>query len=284
MRGLLSFLVLALLAAPPTQAQVAETKITYPTADTGQSRAIPATLRIPKAEGKIPAVVVVHGTSGIDGRGAFHIQELNAAGIATLEVDYFAARGVRPGVGQRPRAHDMVGDTYGALLFLAQHPAVDAARIGLTGFSLGGVQALLAAPVATAERYAPRGTRFAAHVALYPVCWLYNPGGPFHGDLQGALTGAPVLVQAGGKDDYDRPDSCQTMIAGLPEENRRSVALKYYPDATHAWDTRNTEARTFHDPSAHQGKGGMFRMIPNRAAAEESRAVMVAFFRQAFGL
>lgn len=140
MRQALRILALTLLMSGSAQAQVAETRLSYPTAEPGQPRAIPTTLRIPAAAGKIPAVVVVDGTGGVDGRGAFHIQALNAAGIATLEVDYFTARGLRPGAARRPSSGQMLPDSYGALLFLAAQPAIDPQRIGITGFSLGGLQ------------------------------------------------------------------------------------------------------------------------------------------------
>ena len=42
-----------------------------------------------EAKGQVPAVVVLHGSGGIDGRGEFHAKALNAAGIATLVVFMF---------------------------------------------------------------------------------------------------------------------------------------------------------------------------------------------------
>ncbi|MDB5494109.1 MAG: hypothetical protein JWP86_1446, partial [Phenylobacterium sp.] len=45
------------------------------------------------AAGETAAVVICHGSDGVDGRGDFHAAALNAAGIATLEIDMWAARG-----------------------------------------------------------------------------------------------------------------------------------------------------------------------------------------------
>jgi uncharacterized protein len=50
---------------------------------------------------KAPAVVILHGSSGIDSRGDFYAHALNAVGIATLEIDMWEARGVT-GAGDRP--------------------------------------------------------------------------------------------------------------------------------------------------------------------------------------
>jgi len=45
-------------------------------------------LRIPANAGEsIPAVVILHGSSGVDSRGALYARALNDAGIATLEID-----------------------------------------------------------------------------------------------------------------------------------------------------------------------------------------------------
>ena len=49
-----------------------------------------------EAKGRVPAVVILHGSGGIYGRGEFHAKALNAAGIATLEVLMFTS-------GNRPR-------------------------------------------------------------------------------------------------------------------------------------------------------------------------------------
>ncbi|HLY77728.1 MAG TPA: hypothetical protein VKQ70_00025, partial [Caulobacteraceae bacterium] len=50
------------------------------------------------------AVLICHGSDGVDARGAFHAQALNDAGIATFEIDMWAARGVKRGALARPRS------------------------------------------------------------------------------------------------------------------------------------------------------------------------------------
>jgi uncharacterized protein len=98
-------------------------------------------------------------------------------------------------------------------------------------------------------------------------------------DRYKTLTGAPVLVFAGGEDDYDEPDTCQKFIASLAEAARSHVSLKYYPKATHGWDIQE-RARVFYENSAALGRGGKVRMTPNREVAEDSRRTVVEFFAQ----
>ena len=66
---------------------------------------VSAQLRVPTIDAaeKIPAVVIVHGSCGVDGRGNFYGEALNDAGIATLEIDMWAARGWLGGISGRPR-------------------------------------------------------------------------------------------------------------------------------------------------------------------------------------
>src|SRR5262249_33990756 len=72
-----------------------------------------------EAKGQVPAVVILHGSGGIDGRGEFHAKALNEAGIATMEVFMFTS-GNRPRDGSRSNFTHM----YGALHYLANRSDV----------------------------------------------------------------------------------------------------------------------------------------------------------------
>lgn len=239
---------------------------------------IAARLTLPGVGGRpVPAVVIVHGSSGVDGRSIDHAQALQQAGIATLEVDLWAARWPQGGPLRRPRGvPETLPDAFGALAFLAAHQAIDPARIGILGFSWGGVVAMLAATRAYAGTLAPPGLRFAAHAAFYPVCWLYNrvPGYEFRD-----LTAAPVQLHAAERDDYDSPTTCDELRASLPAPDRDAVEVVRVPGATHAFDRRG-EALTVNDPFARLGKGGEVRMQFQPEAAGAAHARTADFFRR----
>ena len=229
------------------------------------------------ASGRVPAVVIAHGSGGVDSRGAFHARALNEAGIATLEIDMWAARGLSGGSEGRPQAvSETMPDAWGALKFLSAHPAIDGAHVGLMGFSWGGVMSMLTATRQAAAGAEP-GQRFAAHAPLYPVCWAYNhvPGYAF-----GDLTGAPVFIQAGTADVYDAPDSCQSLLDSLAPSDRASVSLRLYEGATHGWD-RLEPALQVTDPYAHLGQGGAVDIVPSPESARASRRAVVDFFLRA---
>jgi dienelactone hydrolase len=257
--------------------------VNFQSADPVSPLTISGQLRVPamNAEEKLPAVVIVHGSAGVDSRGAFYAQALNEAGIATLEIDMWAARGWLGGITGRPRGvPETVPDAYGALKFLSQQPRIDPERIGIMGFSWGGVVTMLSATTPYASLYADGTDGFAAHVAEYPVCWVYNviPGYGFS-----SFTGAPVLIQAGELDAYDEPDTCQNLVESLPAEAQEFISVRVYKHATHAWD-RLQPAITVTDPYSHLGMGGEVEFVPNPGKAFQSQSNVVRFFQEALGM
>ena len=228
-----------------------------------------------------PAVLICHGSDGVDGRGEFHAAALNAAGIATLEIDMWAARGTGRGAAARPKSvPETLPDAFAGARFLAAQPEVDPARIGILGFSWGGVVSLLTATRRAAEGPGAGAPRFAAHAALYPVCWTYETPTGFS---LSELTGAPILIQAGDADAYDDPDGLDQLMARLPPASRALIRPITHRGAGHGFD-RDAPARTIVDPFAHKGAGGPVLMAFHPEAAAAARAANVAFFREAFDI
>ncbi len=238
-------------------------------------------LATPMAGDPVPAVLICHGSDGVDGRGEFHAGALHAAGIATFEIDMWAARGTARGAAARPRSvPQTLPDAFAGAAFLARQPEVDASRIGVLGFSWGGVVSLLTATRNWRASLGADAPPFAAHAALYPVCWAY---GTVPGLSLDDLAGAPILIQAGDADAYDEPDGLDQLLARLPPASRALIRGITHPGAGHGFD-RDRPAQTIHDPFAHKGEGGPVLMAFHPEAAEKARAANVAFFREAFGL
>jgi uncharacterized protein len=241
---------------------------------------------------KMAAVVILHGSSGVDSRGDFYERALNAEGIATLQIDMWQARGVT-GIANRPAAPILTyPDAFSALAFLAARSDIDAERIGVLGFSWGGVVSLGTAEQLYAGAFGG-GRRFAAHVANYPVCWganntsipaLYPPAQKGTQFLH--LTGAPVLIQIGSKDSYDNgTEHCVALAAAVNPSNGYVVSVNEYPGATHAWD-RLMVPETAPDPFADEGsyfRTGVLPTVvitPDVLQAYESRERVARFFRK----
>ena len=242
---------------------------------------LPGRLRLADDQrAKRPAVIVVHGSTGLDSRGPAYAAALAAAGVSSLEIDMWTPRGLKGGLDRPRSVFETLPDVFGAFRYLTCRPEIDALRIGILGFSWGGVLAMLTATRAVAQRYLRNGERFAAHAPLYPVCWLYNrvEGYEFRD-----LTGAPILLQCGDADDYDAPDAAAKLVAGLDASDRASIESIVYPGATHAFDLVDETPRVVLDPLAHQGHGGHVAFTPDAEAGRAAREATAAFFRRTLG-
>jgi dienelactone hydrolase len=233
-------------------------------------------LNLPTAPAKLPAVLVLHSRAGIDGTGAFYADALNQSGIATLEIEMFRS------ATQMPRdSRENLPHTFGALHFLAMHPAIDAQRIGVVGFSRGGGLALMAASTLYQDIYNKGNFAFSAFASLYPVCSahldvLQGKWMNFERGVYDKLSGKPILLLAGELDDYEASNSCSKFTAALPAEMRSKVVLTIYPGATHGWEIPGD--RTYQHDVAKQ-RGGQVRYRYDPKTAELSRQAVTQFFR-----
>lgn len=243
---------------------------------------------------KLPAVLILHGSSGVDARGDFYEAALNAAGIVTLQIDMWEARGVT-GVANRPQLPILtIPDAFTALAYLSTQANIDPERIGVLGFSWGGVVSLASSEQLYAGQFGG-GRKFAAHVANYPVCYGANNASilrafgvaPAQAGTQFLnLTGAPVLIQIGSKDSYDNSAApCQALAASVNPNNGGVVDVVEYPGAYHGWD-RLMVPVTGADPFANQGSYLLgtsavpsVTIVPDVALAYKSRDRVTRFFR-----
>ena len=270
--------------AAPSSPLTAKGKLSVP-GGTSSGRCAPA-------NGKWPAVLILHGSSGVDARGDFYEQALNAAGIATLQIDMWEARGVT-GIANRPQAPILTyPDAFSALRFLASHPNIVADRVGVLGFSWGGVVSLAAAEQLYANTFGA-GRRFKAHVANYPVCYAANNvsipalNPPAEKGTQFlTLTGAPVLIQIGSNDDYDNgAGPCRALANSVNRSNNNTVEVIEYPGAYHAWD-RLMIPVVAPDPFGNlgsffaTGQLPLVRIVPDVQQAFASRERVIKFFRR----
>lgn len=255
--------------------------LAYPVESDGKTIMIAGRLQEPlQAPGKMPAVILMHGTSGVSYRGVYYAAALNRAGIATFEIDQWGGRGLPGGAASRPkRLADNLPDVAGAYHLLAARPEIDASRIGILGSSMGGIETLLMMTRHNSDAVLGPGVHLQAAAALYPVCWLYNhvPGADF-----GDLVDAPIRIFVGTADDYDGGASaCEALVQGLSPRDRAHVSLRQLAGATHEFDVFDG-AREFPDPGANRRRGGIVHIRPNPQAREAARDDLVGFLATAF--
>jgi len=250
-------------------------------------------LRVPaKQAAPMAVVVILHSNAGIISVGDFYAKALNAAGIATLEVDSFTPRGVKNGSDRNaPVLCDRLQDAWGALVFLSKDARFDAKRIGAVGFSSGGALAIMAGMGVRPSKVAPNSgvlspdLIYSAHFATYPGCsnimddqqrirsWI-NPGRP----QNWGSTKKRIHIVSGTSDDYDFDPvgDCLRMGKEFPDiVNQLSVRM--IEGATHGFDWPNPPPPAFSQFAKAQ-TGGVVTMRYSPKDAVETRQEMVEFF------
>jgi len=204
----------------------------------------PARLRgalfIPQGAGPHPGVVVIPDVWGLKPHYEQVAQKLAGAGYAALAIDLYTR-------GESPEAHgpqrvlefiqalpdrQVLGDLQAAIDFLAAHPAVRGRSIGITGFCMGGMYALLAGC---------RCRGLSAAVAWYGMlrAAALDANKPEH--VLDAIEdlGVPTLGLFGAEDALIPVDDVETLSARAARAGR-SLEVVIYPGAGHAFnnDTR----------------------------------------------
>jgi dienelactone hydrolase len=221
------------------------------------------TLALPRAPSPAPAVVLMHGCSGISPTHRAWARTLREWGYATLILDSFGARGVRStceagGLTSEQR----VEDAFAALQTLARHPGIDASRVGLIGFSHGGGTVLAAAAPSIARRYARADTPpYRVLIAFYPRCEGRYPGTPLP---------APLRIHIGALDDWTPAAPCEVMVGALRRADA-DARISVYPDAHHGFDSTR-QGPPIRLPNVRVYGGGRGATVgANPAAAERAR-------------
>lgn len=208
----------------------------------GKPATVGGELRIAQGSGKLPAVILVHGSSGIGPGIELWTHELNGMGISTFVIDGFTGRGlVTVGSDQAKLGRlNLALDAYRALAILARHPRVDPQRIVLMGFSRGGQAALYASVRRFDRMWNKSGVRFAAFIAFYPDCMT-----TFQADIE--VMPVPVRIYHGMADDYHPIAPCREYVSRLRSIGQ-DVVITEYAQVHHGFDdplgaTRPTPSR-----------------------------------------
>ena len=241
----------------------------------GQGLELAGRLYRPTGDGPSPALVLMHGCSGLwakDGEPTasfrFWAEHFRAEGYLVLLVDSFGPRGEKEICTQARRAvspaTDRPRDAHAALHWLAARRDVDAARIGLVGWSNGGTAVLNAQRPDSPGRAQGGKPAFRAAVAFYPGCapLAKAPYSPT----------APLLIQAGGADDWTPARFCKALAGQAPAGR---VDIDVYPGAHHSFDRvgqRVRERPDVRNPNRPGGLGATVGTHPEARAKAIARA------------
>jgi dienelactone hydrolase len=216
--------------------------------------------RIAQGSGRLPVVVMMHGSSGVSPTTEAWVHQFNAMGISTFVIDGFSGRGLTTvSTNQALLGRlNFILDIYRSLDILAKHPRVDPDRIVLMGFSRGGQAALYASLDRFNKLWNKSGIQLAGYIPFYPDCST-----TYLTDTE--VADRPIRIFHGMADDYDPVASCKAYVARL-KEAKRDVVLTEYPDSQHGFDagllgidnvTVSADAQTARHCQIREGEGGV---------------------------
>ena len=273
--------IVGVFMLPSARAQLPET-VTFDSADAKVK--LTGYLYLPDAKtfpAPRPAIVMLHGRSGVYRAGAKRFDASTLAsrttmwgkfwverGYVGLYVDTFGPRGYHQGFeagtndGRRPAEINEITvrpfDAYQGLKFLRARNDVQKDRIFLQGWSNGGSATLSTMAEATVgmEKPTPQ-SGFRAAIAVYPAC---TPVTRHYGASYRSY--APVLLLIGTEDEEVSFRNCEKLGAA---SRRGDVEFVRYEGATHSYDTP-TAKRT--------------AVTANVTATVDTQARAAAFFRK----
>lgn len=207
----------------------APTTVRFPAFD-GTTQ-LSAELFQPSGEGPFPAVVMLHGCSGI-ARFAkrYHqwAEDLRQWGYAALLLDSYGPRGIKNcRSGTKGTIQDRVKDAYTALRYLQAQPFINRSRVSVIGWSNGGtvvMRAINHSGHQIVERPTPG---FRAAIAFYPKCF---------GNESFRI---PFLIQMGAED-WGTPAAPCISMTKASQSRGESVVIDVYEGAGHGFNPNTT--------------------------------------------
>lgn len=237
----------------------------------GKRETIAGELRIPTpGTARLPAVILMHGASGMGAQGDDWAQHLNSIGVATFVLDSFSGRGsVNSESPGAVSVTSRIVDAYQALEVLAKHSRIDPDRIAIMGFSHGGWAALYSSMKRFSRMHGPAdGRTFAAHIVFYPGC--------IQNYLEGDdIVDKPVRIFHGSADDQLPIEPCREYAARLRKAGK-DVQLTEFAGAYHAFDVRSLK-EPLRQPQA-------ITVLRCRLEEGANGQMLVSGTRQPFGL
>ena len=218
------FLALCLLLFPAALSAANPEQVSYPSGD----QTVHALLYLPSGKGPHPAVVVIHEWWGLNDQIKDEATRFASEGYAALAVDLYRGQvATDSGV-----AHELmrglpqdrgVRDLLAAVKYLEGRKDIDSKHLGAVGWCMGGgfaAQLAVASPdiKAVAINYGSLPTDREALARIH----------------------AAILGNFGGQDHGITPDDVNAFAAALKSLGK-SVDVKIYPDAGHAFENPNNK-------------------------------------------
>lgn len=219
---------------------------------------------VPQAPGRYPAVVMLHGRAGSYSslkRGQHTADALTqrhrmwgefwaARGYVAIHVDSFGPRGYGDGFAKHtyntrpPEVSEQLVrplDAYGALEYLRTRSDVVAERIGVQGWSNGGMTVLAAmGPRPPGLQNPSPSSGFRAALSIYPGCRVQAAESDYK-------PYAPLLLAVAENDDEVSPVVCRNLADSMRSRGA-TLEFYWYDGAHHSYDDPG-KTKQSHEPN-----------------------------------
>lgn len=222
-------------------------------------------LFIPNGSGPFPAVLLLHASTGIEKINYNWAYLLRDNGYVVYIIDSFKPRGweSRSAVGWDKATAAQLADVAPAYAYLSHLSYVDAKRIALLGFSMGGFTVLRFMERDNSHGEKLQNTSFKAAASFYGVCHRLAP--------QTQLKGVTKIF-IGSNDDRATTNDCLALIA---RSHDPSVTINVYPQALHGFDNYEFPA----SKEVVDERGEHYHIGYNVNASEISKFDLLQFFK-----
>jgi dienelactone hydrolase len=227
-----SVCALALALACPAGARAGAITVIPATAT---APAVPIYLAKPEGAGPFPAIVLLHGCSGVNGFAAVAADSLAMRGFVVVALDSIGLQHPDGVCGDnRDDVPDEVAAARATFAWLRTQSFVAPDRLGVIGSSMGGIALLDLVDPKTAGS-PPPGLR--AAVAFYPDC---------KGRSAGNLS-VPLQIFIGDADRITPAAPCSALASGR-KASSKPIDITVYPGATHGFQVPGPDRVFFGEP------------------------------------
>ena len=191
---------------------------------------MPLYLSVPESGGPVPGIVVVHGQSGLENFIKDTTHMLALQGYAAAAPNLYHRDGPdcqddNPVRKARVRDPSIIRDIEGAIGFLKNHPRVDAGKLGIVGFCMGGRIVYL---MSAASKNLTAGVMFYGSGTMVP----FGEGpAPFDRTRE---VGCPIQGHFGANDQNPSPEDMRRLDAELTRCGK-AHEFHAYAGAAHAF-------------------------------------------------
>jgi len=211
------------------------------------------------SSGKIPLVILAHGTKGVGYRENSWSDYLNQQGYATFKLDYFSPRGTDGSGRYVPRPPE---DVWGALKYLSTHPRLDMTKVAVMGFSNGGSVTRSSAEFTSSDT---NGVMPKAFIMFYGGC---------HTAISNRIKDYdPALLYVVG--DQDKLVKASTCKYRANDRGSSDIEVMVIPGAYHLFD--GNQSVTF-----NHRKWGTVTVRANSSATDQARRKVQSLLARVF--